>query len=442
MTHFFYNSLMRLLLPLVLFKMKRRAAKVPEYGIRWDERLSKKNLNVLPHGVLFHVASLGEAIACTPIIQQFMAANPRVSVTVTSITPTGSEQILKTFGDSVVHCYMPFDLPLNQARFIARIKPRLLILMETELWPNLICCAKKSGAKVMIINGRLSEKSTKRYLKFSRLTRLMMQNIDAVAAQFESDAQRFVRIGTNPRTIYVTGNIKSDTRLQAKDYALALNYQAQWQLKRPVWVAASTHEGEEELIFAAHASLLKSLPNVLLIVVPRHCERFDAAVKSAQQLFNCQRKSNLSLLTGLAPDVDTQVIVGDSLGEMMLYIALADIVFMGGSLVEAGGHNPFEAACQQKAILVGPHYANFANSYRELLVHEAVRCVHTSEQLQQQLLALIQQPKTRAHLASKAHTCQQLFAGSQQRTLDLINAEWLQSDAQQVMQTYESIAVN
>ncbi|MCU4674239.1 lipid IV(A) 3-deoxy-D-manno-octulosonic acid transferase [Catenovulum sp. 2E275] len=423
MTHFIYNQLMRVLLPFMLLRLKRKSRKQAEYGFRWDERLAKKTLNIKSGGALFHLASLGETIAATPVIKAFMQKYPTTPVTITSTTPTGSEQIKKTFGDTVTHCYMPFDLPIIQRRFINQIKPAILVLMETELWPNLIHHTKRQGGRIVVMNARLSERSAKGYQKLAKLTQAMMRNIHLICAQFEQDAKRFEHLGCNPKKLKVTGNIKFDTQANPKLKQAALELAKNWQLtNRPVWLAASTHCGEEEQILAAHKQVLLFHPDALLILVPRHPERFEPVYQLSSNTFKTQKRSELTANSPLS--THTQVILGNSLGEMDMYIGLANFVFVGGSLVERGGHNPFEAACQQKAIITGQHLFNFADSYQILREQQAVQQVNNEHELAIQVKHLIEDSDYKNRLALNAYNCQKQFQGAQQLSLQLISQQF------------------
>ena len=416
MLHFIYNQLMRVLLPLMLIRLKRKSRKLPEYGIRWGARLGNKNIDVAPEGILFHVASLGEAISATPVIEAILAKYPNLPVTITSTTPTGSAQIKQTFSDKVVHCYLPFDLPIIQRKFINQIQPNVLVLMETELWPNLIFHAKRINCRVMVMNARLSNKSAKGYKKLAKLTKQMMQRRELVATQCADDAQRFAQLGCRPERIKVTGNIKFDTRLSEKMQLQINQFSQNWRHTRPVWLAASTHDKEEEQILAAHKTLLDEHADLLLVLLPRHPDRFESVYELASEQFNCELKSEC--MGRLAQQ--TQVLVGDTLGEMAIYVSVADVVFVGGSLVARGGHNPFEAACQQKPIVYGPHVFNFEKSYQVLAQQQACAQVNNPAELANKIHELLTNPAQREQLANNAHNCQQKFQGATEQTVNLI----------------------
>ncbi|WP_017444388.1 lipid IV(A) 3-deoxy-D-manno-octulosonic acid transferase [Gayadomonas joobiniege] len=421
MMHFIYSQLMRILLPLMLLRLLKKAKLNPDYKKRWCERLckSQKKLNAKKGGFVVHVASLGEAIAANAIIKALLEKYPHEAITVTCTTPTGSAQIIKSFASSVHHCYLPFDLPWLQNRFIKHLQPKVLILMETELWPNLINAAKKNHCRIFVMNARMSERSAKGYKKLAQLTNSMMKKLDVVAAQDSTDGKRFAELGCRAHRIKVTGNLKFDTHLSAVQKSQITSFGEQLKLKRPVWLAASTHPGEDEIILQAHQYLLKQQPDLLLILVPRHPERFLPVYQIAKKTFNSQQKSQL---TGpLASTV--QVLVGDTLGEMHLYNSLADIVFIGGSLVERGGHNPFEAACQYKAIIHGPYTFNFATSYHYLTEQNASLLV-TESSLANNVAQLLQDTQARLRLATAAKSSQQKMQGATERTLQLIDNQY------------------
>lgn len=421
MMHFIYNQLMRIFLPFMLLRLIKKSKRDPEYQKRWGERLSKRHcrLPAKSGGFLIHVASLGEAIAATPVIRALQKKYPHEAITVTCTTPTGSSQIQKVFADSVHHCYLPFDLPWLQKRFIKHLQPALLILMETELWPNLIRAAKKENCRIFVMNARMSERSAKGYKKFASFTESMMKKIDLIATQDEADGKRFAALGCRTHRIKITGNLKFDSALTAQQNTQISQFTKQLKVNRPVWLAASTHPGEDEILLQTHRALLAEQPDLLMILVPRHPARFAQVSQLAKETFKTHLRSELC-----GPlDTSVEVLIGDSLGEMHLYNSLADIVFVGGSLVERGGHNPFEAACQGKAIVHGPHTFNFAPSYQYLIKHQASIEVSQST-LVEQLTTLLQRPQKCQELAANAHACQQKMQGSTSRTLQLIDNQY------------------
>ncbi|MDN4502485.1 lipid IV(A) 3-deoxy-D-manno-octulosonic acid transferase [Alteromonadaceae bacterium BrNp21-10] len=420
MALFVYNLVFILALPLVYIRMQLKALKQPDYGKRWHERMALVKLRVPADGVLFHVASLGEAIAASAVIQRFMQIHSDVAITITCMTPTGSAYIQKTFGDRVHHCYLPYDIALLQWWFLSRVRPRVVVLMETELWPNLLRCAKQRGIRTLLINGRLSARSAKGYAKVPAITQGMLRDLDCIGAQFKSDAQRFTELGCDAKKLMVTGNVKFDVSLSPRQSELNKALRDQWQLNRPVWLAASTHHGEERKILKAHQKLLEQIPNALLILVPRHPQRFDAITIQCAEHFICEKKTAIRT----APNSDTQVLIGNTMGEMMQYMSLADVVFMGGSLVERGGHNPFEAACQKKPIIAGKHVFNFEDSYRLLSEYNALIMLDGEKNLSTSVSSLLLQPSKRKQLGDNALLCQQASRGATVETLKLIQQQY------------------
>src|SRR5690606_23380034 len=279
---------------------------------------------------------------------------PQLPVTITCMTPTGSEQIRKLFGEQVGHAYLPYDLPWLQRQLIRRLQPRIAIIMETELWPNMVAECGRAGVPVVLANGRLSERSARGYQRVSWLVRPMFAALDWLAVQSAPEAERFMALGAQQHALTVTGSIKFDLKPSAAVLQGAAGWRNQWG-GRSVWIAASTHAGEDEVVLQAHRQLLAQHPQALLILVPRHPERFDGVARLVQQ-------AGLSLVrrsAGVQPGMSDQVLLGDSMGELMQFYACADVAFVGGSLIPGGGHNYLEPAALGLPVLSGPHRFNF-----------------------------------------------------------------------------------
>jgi 3-deoxy-D-manno-octulosonic-acid transferase len=353
-----YTLLFHLGLPLVALRLWLRARKAPAYAKRIGERFSL-GLPPMQHGGIWvHAVSVGESIAAAPMIRALLARYPRLPITVTCMTPTGSERIKALFADEprIQHCYLPYDLPWAAGRFLDHVQPRLGVIMETELWPNHIHQCAKRSIPVVLANARLSERSARGYGRFAKLTRPMLAEMSGFAVQTEVEAQRFLDLGARPDCVEVTGSIKFDLSIDPQLLVRAAELREQWQAsRRPVWIAASTHAGEDETVLAAHRRLLVSHPDALLILVPRHPERFASVHDLCwQQGFETVRRS-----TGRAVTSTTTVLLGDTMGELLFLYALADCAFVGGSLVPNGGHNLLEPAALAKPVLSGPHLFNF-----------------------------------------------------------------------------------
>jgi len=351
-----YTPLFHLGLPLVLLRLLWRAWRAPAYSRRIGERFAFGLPPLRPGGIWVHAVSVGESIAAAPMIRQLMTRYPQLPITVTCMTPTGSERIQALFGDSVQHCYLPYDLPWAAARFLDRVQPKLAVVMETELWPNHIHQCARRGIPVALANARLSERSARGYARFARLTAPMLAELSLIAVQTEAEADRFRQLGARRECVEVTGSIKFDLTIDPVLLERAAALRAQWEARqRPLWIAASTHAGEEEIVLAAHRQLLARHPQALLILVPRHPERFAAVAELCRKEgFASVRRSQ-----GEAVGAGIDVLVGDTMGELLFLYALADVAFVGGSLVPNGGHNLLEPAALGKPVLSGPHLFNF-----------------------------------------------------------------------------------
>ncbi|KRW57769.1 lipid IV(A) 3-deoxy-D-manno-octulosonic acid transferase [Pseudomonas sp. TTU2014-080ASC] len=356
-----YTLLFHLGLPLVALRLAWRAWKAPAYAKRIGERFAFGMPPLKSGGIWLHAVSVGESIAAAPLVRELLKRYPDLPITMTCMTPTGSERIQAMFGGPeyagrVQHCYLPYDLPWAAARFLNKIKPRLAVIMETELWPNHIHQCAKRRIPVALANGRLSERSARGYARFGKLTAPMLAEMSLLAIQTEAEAERFRNLGARPECVEVTGSIKFDLNIDPQLPVRAAELRDQWQATaRPVWIAASTHLGEDEQILAAHQQLLQQWSDALLILVPRHPERFGTVYELCQnQGFTTRRRS-----IGENVQPTDQVLLGDTMGELLFMYALADVAFVGGSLVPHGGHNLLEPAALGKPLLSGPHTFNF-----------------------------------------------------------------------------------
>ncbi|MCG8708356.1 lipid IV(A) 3-deoxy-D-manno-octulosonic acid transferase [Brenneria sp. 4F2] len=357
-----YTVLLYLIQPLIWIRLWLRGRKAPAYRRRWSERYGFCAEKVKPDGIMLHSVSVGETLAAIPLVRALRHRYPDLPITVTTMTPTGSERVRSAFGDSVYHVYLPYDLPCALKRFFNQVRPKVVIIMETELWPNLIAELHRRKVPLVIANARLSARSAVGYKKIGSLTRNILQRITLVAAQNQEDGQRFIDLGLKRASLAVTGSLKFDISVTPELAARAVTLRRQWAPHRPVWIATSTHEGEEAIVLAAHRQLLATFPDLLLILVPRHPERFPTTQALTQELgFNYILRSS-----GETPSAATQVIVGDTMGELMLLYGIADLAFVGGSLVERGGHNPLEAAAHAIPVLMGPHTFNFKDICNKL----------------------------------------------------------------------------
>ena len=387
MPRWFYTAILRLVFPLIWLRLWLRGRKSPAYRLRWRERLGFADRPLLTTRPLWiHAVSVGETLAAQPLVNAIRAAYPDLPLLITTMTPTGSERVRAIWGDTVSHVYAPYDYPGAIARFLAHWQPCALVVMETELWPNTLALASHAGLPVLLANARLSERSARGYAKAGLLTREMMQSLSIVAAQDAATATRFRALGVPSERVVVTGSLKFDIRISTEQTALAQTWREQYALQaRPIWVAASTHAGEDDFMLEAHALLRQQLPDALLILVPRHPERFQRVAEQVSSAgMTCVRRSEQ---TPILPA--TAVWLGDSMGELMSWLALADAAFVGGSLVLRGGHNALEPLALGVPTLTGPHDFNFASINAELRVAGALQTVDDVAALAQALFALM-----------------------------------------------------
>nr|WP_017678642.1 lipid IV(A) 3-deoxy-D-manno-octulosonic acid transferase [Pseudomonas chengduensis] len=415
MNRLLYTLLLHLALPLIALRLALRARKAPTYARRINERFSLGLPSMKPGGIWVHAVSVGESIAAAPMIRALQAHYPELPITVTCMTPTGSERIQALFGASVQHCYLPYDLPWAAARFLNRMQPRLAVVMETELWPNHIHQCAKRGIPVALANARLSERSARGYARFGKLTAPMLAELSLIAVQTQTEAQRFLTLGARPECVEVTGSIKFDLKIDAELLQRAIELRRQWQAEqRPVWIAASTHSGEDEIVLAAHRQLLKTQPDALLILVPRHPERFN----SVHELCISERLTTRRRSTAEAVQASDQVLLGDTMGELLFLYALADIAFVGGSLVANGGHNLLEPAALGKPVLSGPHLFNFMEIAAQLREAGALSEVENAMQLADKVAALLNEPSEMQRMSQAGLSVLKANQGALERLLE------------------------
>lgn len=408
-----YTSLIYLAMPLVLLRLLWRGRKAPAYRLRWQERFGCVDRKPPPGGIWIHAVSVGEVLAIAPLARLLLEHYPDRALTITTTTPTGSDQVRRLFADRVYHSYMPYDLPRFLDRFFDSVRPQHLLMVETEIWPNLLRTCRQRAVHSLLANGRLSQRSFRRYRRLGRFARRVFATIDQVAAQTEADAQRFREAGACE--VVVTGSIKFDMALPASVTEQVEVLRRLWG-ERPVWIAASTHEGEDELMLAAHSRLMQALPNALLILVPRHPERFErVAARVARHGLTVVRRSS-----GDLPDESTQVYLGDTMGELPALLGASDAAFIGGSLVPVGGHNMLEAAAQGVPVCFGPHTFNFSLISRMLLDRGAALEVSDPMQLAEVLQDWLSDAISRAAAGEAGRQVVEANRGALERLLRLV----------------------
>jgi 3-deoxy-D-manno-octulosonic-acid transferase len=371
-----YTLLLYLLAPLVLLRLAWRGLRAPAYWRRWPERFGFVEPSLGERVIWIHAVSVGEVQAAVPLVHALQEKYPAYSLLVTTVTPTGSARVTTLFGAEVAHVYAPYDLPGAVRRFFRRVQPQLAIIMETELWPNLFHACHSRQVPLLLVNARLSARSLAGYRRVKSLVSQTLNNLTGMAAQGEADAERFASLGMPRERMIVSGNLKFEQRIPPGLREQAEALRSSWGM-RPVWVAASTHEGEDEMLLDVLQQLHKRFADCLLVLVPRHPERFEGvAALCRQRGLKIVLRSDRRSCTA-----DTRVFVGDSMGELPLFLAAADAAFVGGSLVPRGGHNLLEPAALGIPVVTGPHVFNFTEICELLLQAGACEKVGNCDEL-------------------------------------------------------------
>ena len=432
-----YTWLLRLLFPLIALRLIWRGLRNRAYWQRIPERYGF--IDALPDArvIWVHAVSVGEVRAAGPLVKALFERYPDHRVLITTMTPTGSATVRALFGDGsepraagqgrpgrgfgerVAHCYVPYDYPSAVRRFLERTHPAIAIIMETELWPNLFQACQARGVPIVVANVRLSQRSMRGYQRVARLTGATLRTVRAFAVQTHSEAQRLLALGARPDAVHVTGSMKFEMRLPASLQEQAEVLRRDWGAGRPVWIAASTHEGEDEPVLAAHAALKRDFADALLVLVPRHPERFAAVARLCQKAG--VRTVPRSAYTGpIGADVD--VVLGDSMGELQLFYAAGDCAFVGGSLVATGGHNVLEALAVGKPVVFGPHMFNFSAIAALTLERGAGTQIEHAGELAGALKAYLANPVRRAEAGEAGRKLVEENRGALKKTLRLVDA--------------------
>ncbi|MEW8627344.1 MAG: lipid IV(A) 3-deoxy-D-manno-octulosonic acid transferase [Candidatus Thiodiazotropha sp.] len=391
---YLYTLLLMLLAPLYPLRLFWRARKAPAYRERWLERFGVFDPPEGQEGIWIHAVSVGEVQAIAPLVGRLLDRYPDHRLLITTTTPTGADRVKALFGNDVAHRYAPVDLPWVVERYLQAYRPRLLILVETEIWPNLIYHAKRERIPTLLANARMSVRSARGYHKLAGLTRQALRNLTLIAPHAEADAERFHTLGARPEQLEVIGSIKYDIHLPGSLLERADVLRREWGAARPVWIAASTHEGEDELVLQAHMEVRRHIGDALLVLVPRHPERFDRVAQLVEESgFSLVKRSQQACC-----DEETGVFLGDTMGELTLFIGASDAAFIGGSLVPHGGHNILEAAAQGVAVVFGPHMFNF-NEIKELFMQQQAAIeVESAEALAEQITQWLSDASERSRI--------------------------------------------
>ena len=419
---YLYTLILYLMVPWVIIRIVRRGIRMPSYFSRFPERFGKYSLFKSPrNSIWIHAVSVGEVQAAAPLINQLLKKYPSHTFVVTTVTPTGEQRVGELFGKKVSHFYLPYDLPGSVRRFLDTIDPEVAIIVETELWPNLFHQLGKRKIPVVVANARMSERSFKRYRRFARFTRSILKNITLVAAQGENDAERFYKLSSKHRSasklpIVVTGSLKFDLKLPASLYEHAEVLRYKFGMHRPIWIAASTHEGEDEQVLSAFSKIIEQFPNCLLILVPRHPERASKIGSLCKKSgFKCVRRSKTEQVEN-----HVQVYIGDTLGEMSLLYAISDVAFVGGSLVKTGGHNMLEPAALGVPVITGPYTFNFDDITDMMLKVKAAEQVENAEQLAEIVINYLQDANLRHNVGQNGKQLIRDNRGALEKLLEII----------------------
>lgn len=393
-----YSILLYLFAPLLIFRLFIRSIKNISYRRRIAERFSLgKNL---PRDVdiWIHAVSLGEVVAATPLIEEFLKAQKIVLVT--TMTPSGSQQVLNKFADRVKHQYIPYDLPCCLKKFFKRINACVGIILETEIWPNTIYFADKYGVKLCLVNARISDKAFKQYVKTGNFFKSTLNKFTFIGAQSEVDASRFKKLGAADAKVEVFGNIKFDINYPESNFKHLAILQDAWGKERPVLIAASTHDNEETQLLANLAKLKSALPELVLLIAPRHIERaayiYDLATNCG---FNTGIRSQASTISSAS-----EVIIIDSIGELLDFYQLSDYAFVGGSLVPIGGHNVLEPIFMEVPVFCGPFMQNSQAICKQLQAAEAIVIAQNVEDVFTKILQMAKSPASRQKQIDNAKT--------------------------------------
>ena len=414
MPRLIYTLAVLLLLPWAVLHLLWRSRRQPEYLHHWGERFARYDTSAdgMPT-IWLHAVSVGETRAAQPLVSALRHRFPDHRILFTHMTPTGRATSESLYGDSVSRIYLPYDTPWAMRGFLRRFRPRLGLIMETELWPNLVDACREETVPLLLVNARLSERSAQRYATFSALTARALSQLTAIAAQSAEDARRLEALGAC--NVSVTGNLKFDITIPAAQIALGSEFRRRHG-DRPSWLAASTREGEEALILDAWRQTTAA-GQALLVIVPRHPQRFDEVARLARERgWRVQLRSEDA---AIAPD--TEIVIGDSMGEMFAYYTAADLAFIGGSLLDFGSQNLIETAACGTPILIGPSTRNFAEAARAALACGAARAVVDAADLARQVATLLADETARAAMGEAGKSFAARHRGATARTMELLS---------------------
>lgn len=364
-----YSSLFIVYVPIIYLKKLKRSLRNINYRQRWSERFAQTKIR-LKDCIWIHSVSVGETLSAEPLVKKLLANYPNERFVITTTTPTGSDEVKRLYSEyeNVYHMYVPYDVMPFVNSFFVKLNPKMFLIIETEIWPNILNKCFAENVPVVITNARLSKRSIRNYTKIPFGKEFLFSNITHINAQTEKDAKRFYSLGVDRDKVTVTGNLKY-SMLTPSNLEKNMSSLKESLVNRPVWIAGSTHQGEEEIILKAHKEVLKTHPKCLLVLVPRHKERFSVIEKLiASESFSCQKRS---VYKNEVFD-HTQIYLGDTMGELLHLYHISDITFVGGSLIDNGGHNLLEPAALSKPIISGTSLFNFSQISKELIRNKAL----------------------------------------------------------------------
>ena len=393
----FYSCLLYLFIPFILLRLLWRSLKIPACRSRWNERFALYNKN-FPQGVIwFHAVSVGEAEALFPLVRQIQKQYPDAKLLITTTTPTGSARVKAMMQETVEHVYLPYDVPDAVNRFMQCFKPKLAVIIETEIWPNLFAYCGKNNIPLYIINARLTKNSSRGYQKIPSLIHPALAQVKLIATQTQEDANRFIAIGADSEKVKILGNLKFDVEILQSTIEQGLQIKADLFGGRFVWLIASTHKDEEAIFLEIYKEIKQKIPELLLAIVPRNPERFAEVKKLCKQF----QLGVVMRTVGDKVSTETDIYLVDTMGELKMLYAASDVAFVGGSMVPRGGHNILEAAAVGVPVMFGPYMDNFKEITRGVLSHNAAIQCQNKGDIVNAIVALYEQPAYRETLAVK-----------------------------------------
>ncbi|MDP1773591.1 MAG: lipid IV(A) 3-deoxy-D-manno-octulosonic acid transferase [Methylobacter sp.] len=414
-----YSCLFYLLIPFILVRLIWRSIKAPAYRHRWGERFAFYNRKFARNVIWFHAVSVGEAESLFPLVRKIQQQHPDAKLLITTTTPTSSARVKAVMQESVEHVYLPYDIPCAVSRFMQSFKPRIAVIMETEIWPNLFACCGRNEVPLYIINARLSENSAGGYQKIPALIFPALAQVKLIATQTQDDAQRFVAIGAKTEAVRTLGNIKFDVEVSIDIIGQGLRLKADLFGGRFVWLIASTHTDEEAIFLEIYKEIKQKIPELLLVIVPRHPERFGEVKKLCEQ----HQLAVVMRTSGEACHQLVDVYLADTMGELKMLYAASDATFVGGSMVPVGGHNILEALAVGTPVLFGPYMANFKEIAQGVLRHEAAKQCQDKNEIISAIVELHADAAYRRSIVEKGKAFVRENQGAIVKIIDILNQD-------------------